>query len=621
MQIKQKFYFSMLAILFSSFIWLSGCNNDDDGGGTLSNEIAQTSSGTRIVIEKDTTIMVSYEFIVPAREAGTLVVTANVTDLTYGVNYTTNPAEASGVVTIPFESGASTVSFQIVVIDDDANLPNGKVKFVMSEVTGENAAVSTVDFEYELTILDNEGESINADSEEMVLFGEVVPGSESDAKEITFSTLNIVTDITAVASEGFSVSGTIDGTYAATVALSAEATSVFVKASPSAGAAFGVLTGSVTLSAGDAELIADVSAIVADVVGVLFWAEDFNYPVDDTYPSYGESGTNWGIIPVSAYYRHSAAYNGTTNGIVVQTGLSRTGVFDTWYTGNRLSGLGMGDSPLEFVGYPGSGVGRTLRLGMDITNRVQRNDCKDEGLFLAKNTTIIRRFVDDDNEIKSGNVYFSTMIKVNAVFPEETTTLKNAIAMLTGDANFVNNEAMKLNVKDNGAGGFNFGVSKSSDDGSVVYGATSYNLGETYAIVFKVEIKADLEGENPNDVVSVYVFKAGDIIPAFEESTLVPEAQINADNQDIDVHDVVNGLETFFIREVADVFAAGGTANVAVQDVDFSGIRVATSWPSLFKDTSEALSDSESEDLLQSIKYGRAGCSDGPGEKIGNVDK
>ncbi|MEQ8239698.1 MAG: hypothetical protein RIA69_10825 [Cyclobacteriaceae bacterium] len=624
MQKKRNLYNLCLALLAFSILGISSCGEDEDtgDGADLPNEVSMTSASSLTVTEKDTTITLTYEFIIATRESGSLEINATVEDLSYGVNYSTTPAETTGVISVPFTEGATTVSFQIAVNDDDQNLPNGKVTFTLAEVTGESSSITTSSASFALTILDNEGESIVPTSDETLALGESVPGAaQEEAVEVTFTSLNIVTDISATATDGFLIGATAEGDFASTQSLASDATSFFVKASPDATAALGLLSGSVTLTSGEATTAFPVETIVSSAIGQLFWVENFDYPVDDTYPSYGENGENWGIVPVSANYRFISVYNGADPTLEKIRGQDRVGVLDTWYTQNpRLTGIGMGDNPLSFTGYPGSGVGRTMRFAFDVSNYAQRNDCKEEGAFLGKNSVILRRIADDGNEIKSGNVYVSTMIKVNEVFPEETPILKNAIFMLTGDATYVNSEAMKLNVRDDGAGGFNFGVSKSSDDGSVVYGATSYEIGTTYAIVFKVEINEDLEGEDPNDVVSVYVFEEGATIPNFENSSLVAEAVINKDNQEADVHDVVNGLELFYAREVADVFAAGGPDNINVQDVEISGIRVATSWNALFKSESDALWDSQSADELQELKNGRADCS-GPGVKNANNDE
>jgi len=617
-----------------SLMTLAGCGDDDETGGGIANEIGLSGSAEQSVIEGDgtTTVSVSYSFAAVTRNAGSVTINAIADNLTYGVNYTTDPAESSGAISITFPVGAASVSFDITVIDDDLNLPDGSVTFTLAAIDGEDADISATAASFTLNIQDNEGESITPVSEEVVELGDVVPGTSSEPAEVTFTTLNIVSDMTATASTGFEVSDAVDGTYAATTTLSPTATSAFVRASPEAGSANGELTGTVVFSVADVSVEVNVRAVIASAVGQLFWVENFDYPTDATYPAYMDTypvmgdQTNWGIVPVSAKFRATAPYNGT-DGTSSGTGLERTGVFDTWYTANRLTGIAMGDGPLSLTGYPGSGMGRTVRLALDYANQRTRpstaasNPCASEGEFSAKNSVLVRRFVDNGEEITSGNVYFSAMIKVNELFDEATPTLKNAVMMLTGDAAFVNNNAMKVNVQKAGAG-FNFGVSKSSDDGPVQYGSTEYTIGETYAIVFKVEIKEDLAGDPPNDIVSLYVFKEGDAIPSFEDGAVTPEAQVDETNQDaVDAHDVVDGLETFYCREVADVNGAGGPANIAVHDVEFSGVRVGTSWSALFLNDGDALYDSNSGDDLQAQNYGWPNCTLGGPEKIGNTDK
>jgi hypothetical protein len=619
MQNKRNAYSFLLAFLFVSILGITSCGTDepDDGGEILSNEVSLSDSGSLTVTEKDTTIVLTYNFIIATREAGSLIVNATVEDLSHGVNYTTSPAESSGVITIPFDAAATSVTLQIAVNDDSDNLPNGKVTFTLAEVTGENSSVTASSSSFELTILDNEGESIVPTSDEALALGEAVPGqAQMEAVEITFTSLNIITAIDAEATSGFVIGATADGEFTANLALAMDATSFFVKASPDATAAFGALTGTVTLSSGEATAVFSFEAIVSNAIGELFWAEYFDYPINETYPTYGDAGFTGAIVPVSARYRLAGAYNGADGSVDKITGLQRLGVFDTWYIQQRMAGIAMGDNPLSFTGYPNSGIGRTAKLALDGSNQRQRNDCNTE----SKNAAIARRFAEEGSEITTGSVYFSAMVNVLEVQDETVPVMKNAIMMLTGDVSFVNVNAMKLNVIDDGAGGYHFGVSKSSDDGSVVYGTTSYALGTTYAVVFKVKINEDLEGEDPNDVVSVYVFEEGSTIPSFEDSSLTPEARIDVTNQEADVHDVTSGLEIFFMREVADAFSAGGLANVHVQSVEFSGLRIATSWNALFKDMSEALYDNTSEDALQGIRYGNANCSGFPGGNLGNTD-
>lgn len=629
-------YFKNLLLLVSliSVATFISCGEDDGDTAGIANEIGLSGSAEVSVVEGDgtSTVTVSYAFAAATRAAGSITINAVATDLTYGTNYTTDPAESENVVTVSFAEGDESASFSISIVDDQVNLPDGSVIFTLASIDGENADISATGASFTLNIQDNEGESITLDSEEEVALGEVVPNTSSEVQEVTFTSLNVVSDITATASTGFEVASATDGTFATTAALGADATFVFVRAMPASDATFGRLEGTVTLAVADASAEINVSAIVSSEVGTLFWAENFDYPTDDTYPAYADTypesyaaeggQANWGIVPVSARYRGAAKYNGTDASVEVIKGFERTGIFDTWYTAVRLRAVAMGDGPLSLTGYPGSGVGRTARLAQDYSNQSQKGNCNNEGAFLSKNTWLARRFVDNDSEITSGNVYLSALVKVNEVFDESTPVLKNAIMMLTGDASFVNANAMKLNVRNDGAGGFNFGVSKSADDGSVVYGANSYAIGSTYAVIFKVEIKADNEGDDPNDVVSVYVFKEGDEIPSFEDESVTPEAQVDDTNQDLaDVHDVTSGLEIFFTREVADVFGAGGVDNVRVHDVEFSGLRIATTWSSLLQDASQALYDNQSEDQLQTKMYGQPDCTVGPPTKIGNKDQ
>jgi hypothetical protein len=627
----------LFVVSILSLVFIYSCKEEETK--LVANEISFAGQAEQTVIEGEGTgiVTATINFAAPARKDGSITITAVKQDLTYGVNYTTNPAEVSGTITVNFAKGQPSVSFTVNVIDDALNLPNGHVTFTLASITGETSRISATASTLKINIIDNEGESIILSSTEALNFGDVIPGTTTASKQVNFTTLNVVSDMTVTASTGFQVSATSDGTFATTATLPSTATSFFVRAAPAGGATLGLLNGTATISVAEVSAVTNLSTVVANAVGVLFWAENFNYaitaadgaypPYLDTYPNINAQ-VNWGIIPVSAYYRATVNYNGTSGQPVVQ-GLQRTGHLDTWYTFNRFYGIAMGDGPLTFTGYPGSGVGRTALMKQDYSNQTSRastaavNPCGTEGEFASKNAQMVRRIVNNGSEITSGKVYVSAMIRVNQVFDEATPTLKNEVFMLTGDANFVNDNAMKLCIRNNGAGGFNFGVSKSGDDGPVTYGSTSYNLGTTYVVIMKVEIKPDLAGEDPNDEVSVYVYKPGDAIPTYETGTAVAEAKVDVTNQDaVNRHDVTSGLETFFFREVADVFAANNTpANVRVHEVEFSGIRVATSWSALFLSASEALYDNTPSDPLQTKNYGQIGCATvGGPQKLGNND-
>lgn len=621
------------ALILTAAVLVVGCKDDDDSSGGIANEIALAGPAEVSVVEGDgtSTVEVTYSFAAAARNAGSVTVNVVTENLAYDVNYSTTPVESGGSIPITFVAGDESISFTIAIIDDEANLPDGSATFTLASIEGENANISEIASVFKLNIQDNEGESITFTSEETVQLCDVIPGTNSDVKEVTFETLNVVSDMTATASAGFQVSSTMDGEYAATATIAADATSVFVRASPDASATFGELTGTLQISVSDVSAEVAVRAVVSEIVGQLIWAENFDYPTDDTYPAYEDtypdaySQINWGTLPVSAIYRANGAYNGSDPTVTVQTGLERSGSLDTWYVGNRLVGIAMGNGPLTFSGYPDSGVGRTAKLGMDYSNQRSKpstagvDPCSFEGAWSSKNSLMVRRIAENGSEITSGNLYVSALITVNELFDENTPVLKNAVFMLTGDGSFVNENAMKLNIQKTSASTFNFGVSKSGDDGTVVYGTTEYNINTTYAVVLKLEINEDAVGADPNDVLSVYVFEDGSLV-SFEDPSLTPEATIT-NSGEIDIHDVSTGIETFFFREVADVNGAGGASNIAVHDLEFSGIRIATTWSSLFKEAGAALYDNQSDDILQTKNYGQTNCDTGGPEKLGNTDK
>ena len=128
----------LLSALFLTFTVFISCKKNDEGM-LLANEISLVGEAAFTVLESDTDITVTYEFAVPARKDGSATISVQATDLTYGVNYTTSPAEEDGEIILDFEEDDAELSFVITIIDDNLNLPNGTVEFSLASIDGEEA--------------------------------------------------------------------------------------------------------------------------------------------------------------------------------------------------------------------------------------------------------------------------------------------------------------------------------------------------------------------------------------------------------------------------------------------------------------------------------------------------
>jgi len=181
---------------------------------------------------------------------------------------------------------------------------------------------------------------------------------------------------------------------------------------------------------------------------------------------------------------------------------------------------------LSYSGYPASGVGNSTRT---VGGSGSRED-------------INRIFTE-----QSGNVYAGVLVNVSA-------------ATSTADYFFHFSEMMpstnfrcRVFVQDNGAGGFQFGISKGTSTITMAPGTYSYNT--TYLLVVKYEMVGDLTGND--DVAKLFI------------NPDLTAAEPTADATSTDV--------------ISDSHIAGVclTQGAQAYDVQVDGIRVSTSWENI----------------------------------------
>lgn len=127
--------------------------NDDETPSTAAFATAEGSvsegltEGVNVVVN----------FTPATNAAGTLELSFTSTTATYGTNFTTEPAAVDGKISLSVESGAGSISFKIIPIEDTNENSNRTINFSMTASTGivifESGAAST---QYSHTITDND---------------------------------------------------------------------------------------------------------------------------------------------------------------------------------------------------------------------------------------------------------------------------------------------------------------------------------------------------------------------------------------------------------------------------------------------------------------------------------
>lgn len=119
-------------ILVFSFILLAltACNDDDRNG--TPNSVAFSVASMNLA---DAETPVQIVFANPTPSSGTLELTYNMTDVSYGTDFKTNPAAEANTLVIPFNANVSTVSFSFIKLIDAIEGEVKNVVFTISDVS------------------------------------------------------------------------------------------------------------------------------------------------------------------------------------------------------------------------------------------------------------------------------------------------------------------------------------------------------------------------------------------------------------------------------------------------------------------------------------------------------
>jgi hypothetical protein len=197
----------------------------------------------------------------------------------------------------------------------------------------------------------------------------------------------------------------------------------------------------------------------------------------------------------------------------------------TAYSGAGTNALTVTSPGLTYTGHPGSGVGNAVTM---------TNTGEDANRTLSSAVT-------------TGSAYMSFMVNISAV-----QTGDYFIGLFQSTSIF----PLRVYVKSDGAGGFNFGLSKGSS--TVSYETTSRTLGTTYFVAVKYTFNT---GTTTDDVVDLWVNPA---LGSTETTATIAG---------------VTGAATDATTIGAVMIRQGGSASASSQQVD--ALLAGTTWASV----------------------------------------
>jgi len=114
-----------------------GCSSDENGTETAIQAAFVNQSMN--LSASDTNVPIAFSS--PAASSGTVMVTLEPTNVTYGTDFITNPAATGATISIPFSEGANGVSFTFTKLVDAIEGQTKNVKFTISTVSLANAEI------------------------------------------------------------------------------------------------------------------------------------------------------------------------------------------------------------------------------------------------------------------------------------------------------------------------------------------------------------------------------------------------------------------------------------------------------------------------------------------------
>ncbi len=124
---------NVLFLLSFLFVAFTACNKEDDA--IVATPIGAAFVNPAVNISNATTD-VNVVFSTPTTAAGTVTLNIVATNLVYGVDFTTAPATANNVITIPFAANATSASFSLTKLRDaiEGEIKNVKITVVATSL-------------------------------------------------------------------------------------------------------------------------------------------------------------------------------------------------------------------------------------------------------------------------------------------------------------------------------------------------------------------------------------------------------------------------------------------------------------------------------------------------------
>lgn len=199
------------------------------------------------------------------------------------------------------------------------------------------------------------------------------------------------------------------------------------------------------------------------------------------------------------------------------------------YASNPNNPIQVVDKTLSYDGYPGGVKGKCAQVGAE-----------------ALGQDLVVRFDPNDDGVKSGNVYYSALIKVTDLPSAQTSTAQNYVMSLVPrtKASVVadgksSTDFGRLFIVATADGKYQYGVDRGGSKAVMAEG--EFELGTTQLIVVKYAIRND---ETPYDIAALYVNPT-----SFDEEPATPDATTDANTTGSQLSSY--GLQGFELRQGA----------------------------------------------------------------------
>ena len=431
-------------------------------------------------------------------------------------------------------------------------------------------------------------------------FGDLEPGSESDAMSTAISATDLTADVTVNVPADFIASTSSDGTFSTDAITIPSATfdnagtaTVYFKAVAPAGYE-GSLTGDALLGSTGAENVSVALSVNVgiNISGQLFMSE-YLETTDQKFQIF---------LPLDSGIM---AWNLNTDTVVnaanagpgyPETTIPNNQVKSHWYLPVPLNGATLratvgisASTSLAVSGYPVAPSGaRAIVLDPEDAsggfNWINKNtgDCK--AGKATGNTSAGRRFADDGY---TSDLFMSALVNISVLGagidgkPDEFGK-GDIIALANATSGPSNNNCVKIIAEVNGntEGKFHFGLLKENEGNPAVFSTDAFDLSTTYVVVLAHEFVA---GDN-NDISKLYIFAEGDVIPTSMEG-LTPDATLD--------DSYTAGLDP---ADLTIVYVRERRASVVSPTAEITGIRVGDTWvATLFEDAANAVNSNIDE--------------------------